>query len=193
MVLLFLGLVMFLGAHSLRAYAPDFRARMIKALGDGPFRAVYALVALVGLALIVVGYDAARPGVWVLYYSPMWLKGITGFLMIFAFASLSISLFPAGKLKPLLRHPMLLAVKIWAFAHILANGDLASLLLFLAFLGWAVADRISLKRREEAGELKPVAPGPVSNDVIAIAVSLVVYVLFVWKLHYWLIGVQPMT
>jgi len=193
MVLLFLGLVIFLGTHSLRAYAPDFRGQMVRALGDGPFRALYSLVALVGLVLIVIGYDAARPGVWVLYYSPMWLKGIAGFLMIFAFASLAVSLLPAGRLKPMLRHPMLLAVKIWAFAHILANGDLASLLLFLAFLGWAVADRISFRRREAAGKVKPVAPGPMSNDVIAIAISLVVYVLFVWKLHYWLIGVQPMT
>jgi uncharacterized membrane protein len=107
--------------------------------------------------------------------------------MLFSFVSLMVSNLPAGRLKPILKHPFLLSVKIWAFAHLLANGDLASLVLFGALLAWAVVDRIALKRR---GAVVPL-PGPVKWDVYAVASGALLYVLFIWKLHLWLIGVPP--
>jgi uncharacterized membrane protein len=116
------------------------------------------------------------------------MKHVTALLMIFAFISLAVYAVPAGRLKPMLKHPMLVAIKIWALAHLLANGDLASILLFGTFLVWAVFDRISVKRRAA-----PIpATGPVLNDAIAIVAGLVVYALFVWRLHAWLFGVMPL-
>lgn len=192
-MLLVLGLIMFLGMHSIRIVAPEWHDRMEVQLGEGPWKALYSFVSLVGLLLVIWGYDLARPLVPVLYTPPVWMKHVTGFLMIFAFVALMISVLPAGRLKPLLKHPMLAAVKIWAFAHLLSNGDLASLVLFLSFLGWGVADRISVARREREGKLSLPQAGELSNDALAIVAGLVLYGLFVWKLHYWLIGVQPFS
>lgn len=193
MFLLILGLVVFLGAHSVRVLAPGWRARMIGAVGEGPWKGLYSLVAVVGFVLIVWGYGRSRPDAADLYLPPFWMAHITALLMVFAFLSLMIALLPAGRLKPRLRHPMLVAVKIWAFAHLLANGDVASVVLFGAFLAWAIADRISVARRERSGAVTVVAAGPVSNDAIAVVSGLVLYALFVWRLHFWLIGVQPIA
>ncbi|MBW8640237.1 NnrU family protein [Hoeflea sp. WL0058] len=185
---LIIGLILFLGAHSVRIVAPDFRQRFMESRGDNAWKGLYTLVSLAGLILIIWGFSIARYGP-IIYDPPLWMRYITELLMLFAFISLAVSSVPAGKLKPALKHPMLLSVKIWALAHLLANGDLASLLLFGSFLVWAVADRISEKRRLKAGITQPTEPGPVRNDVIAVIVGVVVYGLFIWKLHYWLIGV----
>ncbi len=121
------------------------------------------------------------------------MKHIAELLMLFAFIFLGVYIARPGRMKPALKHPMLIAIKTWALAHLLANGDLASLILFLSFLAWAVADRISIKRQERAGLAAPyIVPGPASNDVIAIVIGVVLYGLFVWKLHELLIGVSPM-
>lgn len=188
MFILILGLVIFLGVHSVRIFAPVWRDRRITVMGEGRWKGLYTLVSLVGFVLIVWGYGMARPDAPLLYEPPVWMKHIGVALMPFAFISLAVSLFPAGRLKPMLKHPMLLSVKIWAFAHLLANGDLASLLLFGLFLAWAVADRISVKRR---GNGVP-APGPVTWDILGVAAGVVLYLLFVWRLHEWLIGVSPL-
>ncbi|MEO9612726.1 MAG: NnrU family protein [Nitratireductor sp.] len=189
MLVLILGLVLFLGVHSVRVFAPAWRDQKRDALGHGPWRGAYSLVSVVGFVLIVWGYGLAWAGAPVLYEPPVWLKHLAALLMLFAFISIMVFALPAGRLKPVLKHPMLLAVKLWALAHLLANGDLASLLLFGSFLAWAVLDRISVKRRGEA----PPAPGPVFNDAIAVAAGLVLYVLFVWKLHLWLFGAVPIA
>jgi uncharacterized membrane protein len=97
--------------------------------------------------------------------------------------------FPAGRLKPMLKHPFLVAVQIWAVAHLLANGDLASVILFGAFLAWAVIDRLAVEWRGEAAAL----PGPVKWDALAVVSGAVLYVLFIWRLHLWLIGVPPLA
>ena len=124
---------------------------------------------------------------------PSFTNRIAELLMLFAFIFLGVYIARPGRMKPALKHPMLIAIKTWALAHLLANGDLASLILFLSFLAWAVADRISIKRQERAGLAAPyVVPGPASNDVIAIVIGVVLYGLFVWKLHELLIGVSPM-
>jgi uncharacterized membrane protein len=120
------------------------------------------------------------------------MKHVTLTLMLFSFVFWAVSQLPGGRIKAWVRHPFLLAVKIWAFAHLLANGDAASLLLFLGILAWAVIDRISIKRREAAGERAEILAGPVTNDLIAVAAGVAVYGLFVWKAHEWLFGVSPM-
>ncbi len=186
MLVLILGLVIFLGIHSVRIAAPGFRDRQVEAGGIGRWKGIYSLVALVGLVLIVWGYSMARWTAPVLYEPPVFMRHINLVLMWVAFVGLASSQLPAGRIKAAVRHPMLLAVKIWAFGHLLANGDLASLLLFGAFLAWAVVDRIAVKRR---GDLGP-APGPVQWDVVALAIGSLFWALFVWRLHFWLFGVH---
>ncbi|GIL01155.1 MAG: hypothetical protein BroJett030_10540 [Alphaproteobacteria bacterium] len=185
MGLLIIGLVIFLGAHSVRMVAPDFRAGMIARLGEGPWKGLYALASLIGLILLVWGYGRAQPLAPVLYVPPFWLVHLVILLMAFAFIALAVSLLPSGRLRPLLKHPMLLATKTWAIAHLLVNGDLASVLLFGAFLAWAGLNRVSVGRR---GGAPPVA-GPVRNDVVAVVVGILVWLAFIWKLHEWVAGV----
>jgi uncharacterized membrane protein len=183
--ILILGLILFLGTHSVAIFAPALREARMKSIGEGPWRGLYSISSAIGLVLIVWGYARAQPTAPVLYVPPFWLTHVTILLMALAFISLAVSSLPPGRLKPALKHPMLVSVKVWAFAHLFVNGDLASLILFLSFLAWAVLDRISLKRRQA-----PVPEaGPVRNDVIAIVVGLVIWLLFIWKLHAWLIGV----
>lgn len=185
MAILILGIVVFLGVHSVRIVAPQFRDGVIAQRGLGPWKGVYSLVALVGLVLIVWGYGMARQTAPILYDPPLWTRHLNLLLMFFAFVALMASQFPAGRIAAALKHPMLVAVKIWAFGHLLANGDLAALFLFGAFLAWAVADRISVKRR---GDLGP-PPGPLKWDVAAIAAGLALYLATLFWLHEWLIGV----
>lgn len=192
MLVLILGIVVFLGIHSVRIVAPQWRLARIAQWGEGKWKGLYSLVSLVGLVLLVWGFGMARLEAPILYEPPVWMKHIVLLLMLFAFIFLGLFIAKAGRLKPALKHPMLIAIKTWALAHLLANGDLASLILFLSFLAWAVFDRIALKRQARAG-LAPaaIAPGPVTNDVIGIAIGLVLYGLFIWKLHALLIGVSP--
>ena len=187
MATLIAGLIIFLGIHSIRIFVPGFRDAKLAAWGEAGWKGFYAVLSLVGFVLIVWGYGDARPDAAILFVPPMWLRHVVLLLMVFAMIALMVYALPAGKLKPMLKHPMLLAVKIWAIAHLLANGDLASILLFGAFLIWAGWNRAAVKRR---GAPLP-EPGPVRNDLIAIVCGLVIWVLFVWKLHFWLIGVQP--
>ncbi|PRD45668.1 NnrU family protein [Phyllobacterium phragmitis] len=190
MLILILGLLIFLGIHSVQIVAPQWRKAKIAEWGEGKWKGLYSVVAAIGFILIVWGFSLARPTAPFLYEPPVWMKHITLSLMVFSFIFLAISQMPAGRMKSRIRHPMLVAVKIWALAHLLANGDLASLILFLSVLAWAVWDRIAVKRRERAEGAAVIASGPVINDVLAIGVGLVLYALFVWKLHEWLIGVS---
>ncbi|MGY6708594.1 MAG: NnrU family protein [Rhizobiaceae bacterium] len=185
MLVLILGIVIFLGIHSVRIIAPDFRDRQIAAGGEGRWKGIYSVIALIGLVLIVWGYSMARLTAPILYDPPIFMRHINLLLMFFAFVFLAASQLPAGRIKAAVKHPMLLAVKIWALGHLLANGDLAALLLFGSFLAWAVVDRISVKRRGDMG----VAPGPVKWDVAALVIAIVFYLLFLWRLHLWLFGV----
>ncbi len=186
MMVLVVGIVIFLGIHSVRILAPEFRDAQIAARGEGAWKGIYSLVSAVGLGLIIWGYALARPEAAFIYEPPTWMKHINLLLMLFAFISMMVANVPTGRLKPILKHPFLLAIKLWAFGHLLSNGDLASLVLFGSFLAWAIWDRIAVKRR---GDFGPTVAGPVSNDVIAVVSGIALYLLFVWKAHEWLIGV----
>ena len=187
MFLLIVGLVLFLGIHSVRILAPDWRSAQIERLGEGMWKGLYSLVSLVGLALVIWGYTRAWPLAPLLYEPLVWMKHITAALMLPALIIFMAFVLPPGRLKPALKHPMLVAIKVWAFAHLLANGDLASLLLFGSFLVWAVLDRIAAKRRGD-----PVLTvGPMQWDIAAVVAGTLLYLLFVWRLHFWLFGVSP--
>ena len=187
MLLLIVGLVVFLGIHSMRILAPEWRDAQRERFGEGRWKGLYSLASLAGFVLVVWGYARAWPVAPVLYEPPVFMKHITLALMLPAMIAVMVFNLPPGRLKPALKHPLLVATKIWAFAHLLANGDLASLLLFGSFLGWAVLDRIAAGRR---GDQVPTA-GPAKWDIIAVASGSVLYVLFIWKLHYWLFWVTP--
>ena len=190
MLILILGLIIFLGVHSLSIVNESLRNRLLNSLGEGPFKGIYSLVAAVGLVLIVVGYGMARTQPTVVYLPPPWLSHIALLLLIPVFPLLLATYFP-GRISRTLKHPMLVAVKLWAVAHLLANGMLHDVVLFGAFLGWAVADRISLKRR--TGHPTPSLPAKPVNDAIAVIGGLVLYILFVMWIHQWLIGVSPVA
>lgn len=187
MALLIIGLVIFLGMHSISIIAPAWRDRMAEKMGNG-WRAIYAILSIIGLVLIIKGYTIARVNPVVVYVPPLWLHHVTATLMIFVFPLLLATYLP-GRIKTLFKHPMLNAVKFWATAHLLANGTLHDIILFGCFLLWAIADRFSIKRRP-VRPVKTLPPSPY-NDWIALIGGLLLYVAFIHGLHYWLIGVQP--
>lgn len=191
MIWLIVGLVLFLGVHSVRIVAPEFRQSQIEVRGLNAWKGMYTAVSLLGFLILVWGYGQARMDPVVFWVAPAWMGHVVLLLMLFAMIFLVASQVPAGKIKAAVKHPMLLAVKIWALVHLLVNGDLASLLLFGSFLAWAVVDRISEKKRLQAGLTSNPVAGPIKWDVVSVVGGLVFYVLFVIWLHRWLIGVPP--
>ncbi|GGC59106.1 NnrU family protein [Marinobacter halophilus] len=189
MTLLILGLVLFLGVHSLSIANESLRDRLHASMGEAAFKVLYSLASLAGLLLIIWGYGAARLDPTVLYIPPTWLRHVSLLLLIPVFPLLFATYFP-GRIKAKIGHPMLAAVKLWALAHLLANGMLHDVLLFGSFLAWAIADRISMKRRTQRPI--PALPASRANDLIAIAGGLAVYVVMVMWAHRWLFGVAPM-
>jgi uncharacterized membrane protein len=182
------GLVLFLGVHSVAIVSPAWRDEMAAKWGELPWKGVYAVVSIIGFALIVQGYGATRPDPTVLYVSPGWLRHVSLLLMVPVFPLLLAAYLP-GRIKSSTRHPMLVATKLWAVSHLLANGTAADVVLFGAFLAWAVADRISLKSRPA----RPIPGAPPSrmNDAIAVIGGLLLYGAFVMGLHAALIGIAP--
>lgn len=191
MLLLVLGLILFLGGHAV-SMKRDLRAGLIARFGDGGYKALYSLVSLLGFVLIIYGFGAYRANGYIPVWEPPAFTRHVAALLNLPIFILVASLYLPGRIKAAARHPMLLAVKIWASAHLVANGDLGSMLLFGSFLAWAVMARISAKRRPEAAAQLAAggAPGFGRNDVIAIAIGLVAYGLFAFWLHPLLIGVS---
>jgi uncharacterized membrane protein len=189
MTILILGLAIFIGVHSVGILAPAWRGRMAAQLGEVPWKGLFALVSLVGLALIVWGYGLALQNPVVLYAPPVWTRHLALLLMVPVFPLLLATYLP-GRIQAKVGHPMLTAVKLWALAHLLANGNLGDVILFGTFLAWAVADRISLKRRTAPSV--PGAPAGKANDWIALLGGLVLYVAFLGGVHAWLMGVSPL-
>lgn len=188
MAYLLSGLLLFLGVHSVAIFSPGGRDRIVARIGAGPWRATYSLLAAAGLALLIHGYGVARQSPQLLYAPAEWTRHVTALAMLAPFPLL-LSAYLPGKIKTGLRHPMLLAVVIWASAHLLSNGMLADVLLFGGFLLWAAANLVSFQYRS-ARPLRTAAPRP-SNDGIAIALGLLVYLAFVLGLHVRLIGIAP--
>jgi uncharacterized membrane protein len=188
MVWLVLGLILFLGIHSVAIVAPGWRDAQAMRLGELLWKGLYSLVSIAGFVVLVVGYGIARQSPVVLYTPPTWTRHLAALLMLPVFPLLLAAYLP-GRIKAALKHPMLVSVKLWAVAHLVANGTLADLLLFGGFLAWAVADRISVKRRPPRST--PAAPARPANDAIAVVAGLALYALFVMGGHRWLVGVSP--
>ena len=183
MLILIAGLVVFFAAHYFTAVARSARDGLAQRLGEGPYKGAFALVSLAGFALIILGWRSADASL--VYSPPAFLRHATLALMPFATILIVAAYAPAGRIAAAAKHPMLAAVKIWAFAHLLSNGELRSVLLFGAFLVFAVVDRIALKRR---GAATP-TPGPILNDGIAVVAGLAVYAaIYLWA-HRWIAGV----
>jgi uncharacterized membrane protein len=189
MAVLIIGLVIFLGVHSVALAVPAVRSRAIARIGEGGWKGIYSLVAAAGLVLIVYGFQLARESPVALYSPPGWMRYVTLVLMLPVFPLLIAAYLP-GRIKTAMKHPLLAAVKFWALAHLLSNGMLADVLLFGGFLAWAVVDRISLKRRVQA---VPAAPPGRFNDLIAVVLGLVLYVFFIEWAHLRLFGVSPLS
>lgn len=182
---LILGLIVFLGAHTFVTFR-DARTAAMARLGHG-YRALFALVALAGLALIIYGYGQYRAHDWVQIWSPpAFMRHITIGLMLFASIFITAAFIPSH-IKAKLKHPMLAGVKIWALAHLLSNGDLGSILLFGSFLAWGVYARIAAKRRGDTGAT--VAPTGWTNDIIVVALGIVIYLALGFAFHPMVIGV----
>ncbi len=193
MALLVLGIVIFLGMHLVRVVAPGLRASVIERNGKGVWMGLYTAISLIGLCLVIYGFGEARLTTGMLYNPPVFLKHIALLLMLLAFICLAAGFLPAGRIAVALKHPQILSIKIWALAHLMANGETSSVILFGLFLAWAVIMRISMKRRQRAGEqVLPVFRSG-SSDILAVVIGVVAYLLFIWKLHEWLIGVAPIV
>lgn len=186
MALLVLGLILFLGIHTLTTIR-SARGAFIGRLGEGGYKGFYSIVAAAGLVLIFVGFGRYRSGGYIQVWNPPFalFHPIALFLLWFAFVALTAAYAPAGRIKSLLRHPMLVAVKAWALSHLLVNGDLGSMLLFGSLLAWAIYDRISVKRR---GDLGAASVGWSLNDLLVVLIGTVAYVGMLW-LHDSVIGV----
>ncbi len=193
MALLVLGIVIFLGMHLVRVVAPGLRASIIERNGKSAWMGIYTVISLVGLGLVIYGFGEARATTGMLYNPPVFLKHISLLLMLVAFICLAAGFLPAGRIAVAVKHPQILSIKIWALAHLLANGETSSVLLFASFLAWAVVMRISLKRRQRAGELVLPVFRSTRYDLFAVLIGVAAYLLFIWKLHEWLIGVAPIV
>lgn len=189
MVTLILGLILLLGVHSVRIFAEDGRDRLIARLGQNRYKITYSALSLVGLLLIIFGYGQARIDATPLWSPPTGLRHLTFLLVPVAFVLVASAYVSPGYIKAAIRHPMVFGVAVWALAHLLANGTGVDVLLFGAFLVWALVDYASALRRTDGAGAEMGSVKSVRGDVIAVAVGLVLSALFLFGLHGWLIGV----
>jgi uncharacterized membrane protein len=190
MSFLFLGLVLFLGVHSVRIFADGWREAQIARLGELRWKGVYSLLSATGLGIAIWGFGMARLDAPVLWAAPTALRHLAAGLTLPAFVLLVAAYVPGSRIKAVVGHPMVAGVKIWALAHLLANGKLSATVLFGAFLVWAIADFVSARKRDRAaGRTYPVHGW--SRDAVVIAIGGVAWALFALYGHAWLIGVRP--
>ena len=189
---LVVGLLLFLGVHSLGMLAPGWREGMVARLGANGWKGVYSLLSLVGLVLIVIGYREARADALLLYAPPLWTRHLAALLMLPAFVLLVASKYVTGTwLKARVGHPMVLGTKVWALAHLLANGMLADVVLFGSFGLWAVLLYVH-SRREDRRQGRGYPARGWQRDALAWVIGAVVWAVFAFWLHGWLFGVRPL-
>ena len=192
MLLLVVGLALFLGVHSTRIVAEGWRTSMVQRLGETPWKAIYSVVSIVGFVLVVWGYGLARQNPVVLWpQPPVAMRHVASLLTLAAFVLLVAAYVPGNQIKAKLRHPMILGVKAWALAHLLANNTLADVLLFGSFLVWAVLDFRSSRKRDRSLATVPPA-GTLPRTIVAVVVGAVAWAVFAFWLHARWIGVAPM-
>ena len=202
MALLILGLVLFLGAHSTRIFAENWRQAVLERLGEKAYKGVYTLVSLVGFGLIIYGFDQVRWDSPALWMPPVWVKHVAALLMLLSLVLLVCAYAPRNAIKAKLHHPMVLSVKVWALAHLLANPRVADLVLFGAFLLWSVLnfraarkrDRLAAALAQETGEAGTLLVPEVSAAATwrAVGIGVVVWAVLLSRGHEWLFGVSPL-
>ncbi|WP_088287011.1 NnrU family protein [Ideonella sp. A 288] len=190
MSVLILGLVLFLGMHSVRIVADGARGRFIAQRGEGAWKGLYTLVSIAGFALIVWGYGQARQQPVVLWPSPVWARHLASLLTLVAFVLLVAAYVPRNGLKARLHHPMVLGVKVWALAHLLANNTLADLLLFGGFLVWAALSFRAARGRDRTAQTVYPA-GTLAGTLITVVAGVVGWAVFAFWAHRAWIGVRP--
>jgi len=217
MIELLIGLLLFLGTHSLRIVAEDWRVGMISRLGDKKFKGLVSVASLIGFILIIHGYGVARLSPQILWVPPVATRHVAALLMLFAMIFLVASQIPGNHIKARLRHPMVISVKVWSVAHLLANGMAADVLLFGSFLLWAVFDFRAARQRDRMGNTRlgentqpsttigtaagpssvsasnvALKPATVRGTVMTIVLGTALWVGFVAYLHLKLFGVSPL-
>jgi len=191
MSLLILGLIVFLGAHSVRIFADSWRAAQIARIGERPWKGLYSLVSVAGFVLLIWGYGRARGATVVLWQPPFWTHYLAALFVLIAFVLVAAAYVRGTHIKSALHHPMILGVKSWAFGHLIANGTLAGVVLFGSFLVWAIVDFAASRRRDRvAGTVYPA--GTAAGDAIAIAIGVAAWAVFTFYLHERWIGVRPL-
>jgi uncharacterized membrane protein len=190
MTLLILGLILFLGMHSIRVFGEGTRTALQQRIGANGYKAAYSLLSLAGLVLIVMGYGAARENPQILWIAPVWTRHLAALLTLLSFVLLAAAYVPGNAIKARLHHPMVLGVKVWALSHLLANGMLADVLLFGGFLAWAVLSfRAARGRDRAAGTVY--APGRAVPTAVTVVGGLAAWAVFAFWAHGALIGVRP--
>jgi len=190
MVYLILGLLIFLGVHSVRIVAEDWRTRTIARIGAGPWKGAYTLLSLLGLGLIVWGFGLARQQPVQLWSPPIAMRHLASLLTLAAFVLLAAAYVPRNAIKARLHHPMVLGVKMWALAHLLAAGNLGHVLLFGSFLVWAVLDFSAARKRDRLAATV-YAPGTAVGTALTVVVGVAAWAVFAFWAHGWLMGIRP--
>ncbi len=188
---LIIGLVLFLGLHSVRIVAEPWRKAQIARHGERTWKGIYSLLSVLGLVLIVWGYGEARLQPTVLWASPTWTRHLAALLVLIAFVLLAAAYVPRNNIRYRLHHPMVLSVKVWAIAHLLANNTLADVLLFGSFLVWAVLDFRAARQRDRAGDIR-YTPGTTGGTLATVVIGFAAWALFAFWAHRWLFGVSPL-
>ena len=191
MVYLILGLVLFLGVHSVRIVADSWRTQSIARIGAQPWKGLFSIASLLGFGLIIWGFGLARAQPVQLWNPPQAMRHLASLLTLIAFVLLAAAYVPGNGIKARLHHPMVLAVKVWALAHLLANGNRAHVLLFGAFLLWAVLSFLAARRRDRAANTV-YAPGSAKATGLTVALGGLGWAVFAFWLHGWLIGIRPL-
>ncbi|MGL6111012.1 MAG: NnrU family protein [Rubrivivax sp.] len=190
MSVLIIGLVVFLGVHSVRIVAEGWRMRQIAQRGEGAWKGLYSVASIVGFGLIIWGYGLARQEPVALWAPQLWARHLASLLMLVSFVLLAAAYVPKNGIRHRVHHPMVLGVKAWALAHLLANHTLADLLLFGSFLVWAVLSFRAARARDRVGQVS-YAPGTAGATIVTVVVGAVAWAVFAFWAHTWLIGVRP--
>ncbi|MBW6493449.1 MAG: NnrU family protein [Burkholderiaceae bacterium] len=190
MFYLVMGLVFFLGIHTLRIVADDWRSAKVAGLGLMTWKGIYAAVSLAGVALVILGFGLARASSIDLWQPARWSHHAAGLLTLVAFVLLVAAYVPSSRIKGLVGHPMVAGLMVWSVGHLIANGRLADLVLFGTLLVWASAELVSLRKRDKATGVTR-DPGSWANDIVTLIIAVVFWYIFALHLHYTLVGVAP--
>lgn len=189
-LVLLAGLLLFLGLHSVRIFADDWRSNRIAALGENRWKGLYSLASFIGLGLVIWGFSLSRAAPVFLYQPPVWSRHLAALLVLVAFWLITAAYVPRNHFKAALGHPMVAGVKVWALAHLLANGALADVLLFGGFLVWAIVLFAVARRRDRAAGVKPPVP-TLARTLVTVVIGTVAWAVFAFWLHQMLFQVRP--